>query len=362
MTAAAPRPSGPAPGPPADAAAAPRWALRGGRLRFAARATLGLAITALIFAALSHWVDWAQLAALRRQARWEVLALGFAVFVVLYALRATRFVLLAPRTPFAAMFCITALHNMLLRVMPLRTGDLAFAVLVQRARTAGLGESLLGLVLLRLLDATVVIVVFGVTLALNPTIYRGSAAIGLSVALLLTIAGVAVIVALPQLLRLGLRLIGALAHRSGLAERPRWQQRLARVRGAIEAHVGLPRRVIMMQALLTVGHWLLNYLIMLVILRGVGVSISPSQAILGGTASTVSGFLPVSGVGSFGPLEAGWALGFALVGLPPALAVATGFAFSAVTFVYTAMMAVPGWLLLGWTLRRGATPAREAGA
>lgn len=345
--------------PPPAVASAAHWARRAGGPRFLLRLVVGLGVTGLIFAALARWVDWAQIAMLRQQARCDVLALGFVLFLALYALRATRFVLLAPRTPFAAMFCITALHNMLLRLMPLRTGDLAFAFLVQRARTAGLGESLLGLVLLRLLDATVVVVVFAVTLALNPAIYRGNATIGLSVALALTLAGVAVVIALPQLLRLGLRLLTALAQRSGLTEHARWQQRLARLRGAIEAHVGLPRRVIVQQALLTVVHWLLNYLIMLVILRGFGVRISASQAILGGTASTVSGFLPVAGIGSFGPLEAGWALGFALVGLPPALAVATGFAFSAVTFVYTAMMAIPGWLLLAWTLRRGAIAAAE---
>ncbi|MBK8480147.1 MAG: flippase-like domain-containing protein [Proteobacteria bacterium] len=337
----------------------PRLAPRPGRWRFAARALVGLAITVLIFAGLSHWVDWVQLAALRREARWSVLGLGFALIVLLYALRTARFVLLAPRTPFPAMFCIAALHNLLLRVMPLRTGDLAFGFLVRRARTAGLGESLLGLVLLRLLDATVVVVVFGVTLALHPAIYRGSASVGLVVALALALAGGAVVVALPQLLRLGLRWIGGLARCSGLAERPWCELLLARLRGAIEAHVGLPRRVIAIQTGLTVAHWLLNYVIMLVILRGFGVSITLSQAILGGTASTVSGFLPIAGVGTFGPLEAGWALGFALVGLPPPLAVATGFAFSAVTFIYTALLAVPAWLLLDWTLRRAAPHATD---
>ena len=61
----------------------------------------------------------------------------------------------------------------------------------------------------------------------------------------------------------------------------------------------------------------------------------------------VSGFLPVSGIGSFGALEAGWALGFVLVGLETPIAVATAFGFSIVTLVYAALFGLVGWIWLG---------------
>ena len=43
------------------------------------------------------------------------------------------------------MLAIAAVHNLLLRILPLRTGDLSYAILVKRAGTAGLGGILMAL-------------------------------------------------------------------------------------------------------------------------------------------------------------------------------------------------------------------------
>ena len=64
------------------------------------------------------------------------------------------------------------------------------------------------------------------------------------------------------------------------------------------------------------------------------------------TLTTIGGLLPLAGVGNFGTLETGWALGFAAVGVPTEDAVASAFAFSVITVGYAALTAALGWLTL----------------
>lgn len=321
------------------------------------RLLVGTAITGALFVVLSRFVDWPQIAKLAKQARAGVLAAGLALYVVLYLVRAWRFVLLAPRTPFSVMLCITAVHNLMLRLMPMRTGELAYAYLVRRAGTAGMGESLLGLVLLRLLDATTIVVIFAVTLALNRTLYRGDSQLGLIISLLIAATGVVAVLAFGHALRLGVWISRSLARVTRLSRVPAVTRLIEKLQHAVESHARMSAGSMIRLSAVTILHWMLTFGIIFTVVRGFAIDVSLPQAILGGTAATVSGFLPIAGIGNFGALEAGWALGFALVGLPPPLAVASAFGFSMVTFGYALLLGASAWFALGRLSRRATRPA-----
>lgn len=311
------------------------------------KAALGLLITLALFRLLFEFIDVDDLRDLYQRLRWGPWLLGAALWMGVYAARTVRFRLLAPETPRGTMFWITAVHTVLIRLLPFRTGELSYGILVKRAGTAGLGESLLGLLLLRIMDATTVVVVFSVTLLAWGGSYLGDRAIGLAVATGVGAVGVLGILALPRLLRGTLAASRRVAAALGLSEARLVRVALDRGAGAVEALGRVDRGTLARLGLVSLVQWMLTFATFYAILTGFSTPVGPAQTILGATASVVSGFLPIGGIGTFGTLEAGWSLGFVLVGLDEATAVATAFGVSLSTLAYSVPPGLLGWWMLG---------------
>jgi uncharacterized membrane protein YbhN (UPF0104 family) len=311
---------------------------------FALKALVGVVITAALFYVLFRYVDLQQIGALLARTRWSLWLVGFGVWVLIYLGRALRFLLLAPRTPYLTMLAITAVHNFLLRLLPLRTGELSYALLVRRAGTAGLGESVIGLVLLRIIDSLTVVVLFAAALGVDRGTYLGDRRVGLAAAAVAVALGLVLVVALVPALRLALRVCATLARVLGLAQRGGVQRVLARAAGAIDGFAQLRPVAIVKISGVSVALWLLTFGGFFAIMRAFSMPVGVAQTVLGSTAAVVVGFLPIGGIGSFGTLEAGWALGFALVGLEQTRAVASGFGVSISTFAYGAVLGLLGWI------------------
>ncbi len=311
------------------------------------KAALGLLITLALFRLLFEFIDVDDLRALSARLRWGPWLLGAGLWMGVYAARTARFRLLAPGTPRGTMFWITAVHTVLIRLLPFRTGELSYGILVKRAGTAGLGESLLGLLLLRIMDATTVVVVFSVTLLAWGGSYLGDRTTGIAVATGAAALGVLGILALPRLLRGTLGATRRIACALGLSEARLARLALDRGAVAVEAVAAIDRPTLARLGLISLVQWMLTFAAFYAILSGFSTPVGPAQTILGATASVVSGFLPIGGIGTFGTLEAGWSLGFVLVGLDRATAVATAFGVSLSTLAWSVPPGLLGWWMLG---------------
>ena len=315
------------------------------------KALVGLVITAALVLFLFRYIDLEQLGRMLAGMRWSFYFLGLGSWIVVYIIRTFRFILIAPRTPYATMLGITSVHNFLLRLLPLRTGELSYAFLVRRAGTAGLGESLLGLMLLRAMDATCVVVLFTAALALHSGVYMADRRLGIIAAGATALLGGVVAFSLARLLRLALRLGRGLLEAVGLGRRPGVQRALARVGESVAAVEAIRGGTLLRIAGISLVQWLLTFAAFFVIMRAFSMPVGIAQTVLGSTAAVVTGFLPIGGIGSFGTLEAGWALGFVLVGLDRERAVASGFGVSITTFTYAAVLGLLGWIGL-WLINK----------
>lgn len=302
---------------------------------------LGLLISAGLIGFLLRYVDRKALAQLASVASWWPLAAGLGLFGVMYGVRTARFVLVAPRTPALTMFWIASVHTLLLRIMPLRTGDLSYAFLVRRAGTAGLGESLIDLLVVRLLDAVVVTLLFCVALVLREGSGTGQR-VGLFAAIAL--AGILALVHLAHLLRLGLALLRGLLRLLGLERRPAVERLLARVASVVGTYDKTGPAMLVKLTVATTAIWLLHFATYALIVRALGLPIGVLETMLGGAASVASSFLPIGGIGTFGTLEVGWVLGFVLVGLDREQAVLSGLGVSLATFGYAVIFGLVGWI------------------
>jgi glycosyltransferase 2 family protein len=311
--------------------------------RFWLKAAIGLGITLGLFYLLFSYIDLHQLAELFSRTRWGLWLSGIGFWTIIYLSRAKRFCALAPRTPYLTMLCIAAVHNLLLRLLPFRTGELAYAFLVKRAGTAGLGESLFSLLLLRILDSTMVVILFAAALAFHQGTYLGDRTIGLLAASGVALAGIVMILFLVPMLRLGLRLGRWVLSGLKLAHRARVSALLQKIGEAVETFAEAQRSTLLQISSLSLVQWLLTFGAFHALMLAFGIPVTLSQTVLGSTAAVVTSFLPIGGIGSFGTLEAGWALGFVLVGLDKEVAISSGFGVSISTFIFNAILGLLGW-------------------
>lgn len=324
--------------------------------RFWLKAAVGLGITAALVFFLVHFIDPVQLSEMLARTRLDLCLAGLGLWVALYAARTVRFKLLAPRTPWLTMYCIASLHNFLLRFMPMRTGELSWAFLVRRAGGASLGESLLNLVLIRVLDILCVLVFFSLALVADQMsgqgIYTGDSEAGLQLAVGATVLVVLLVLMLRRFLRVGVALGERVLDLTGLGQRPALARAWEKVKRAVEGFSTVKPRVVWLATAASLVVWVLMYGVFYVLMRAFGLEVSLSQVVLGATGGVVAGFLPIGGIGSFGTLETGWTIGFVLVGLGRSEAVSSGIGASLITFAYAAIMAGLAWPLLGWLARR----------
>jgi uncharacterized protein (TIRG00374 family) len=268
------------------------------------------------------------------------LAISAALYIAITAVRAVRFLLVGADITFGDAFAMASVHNALLRVMPFRSGEIAYAVMLKRMGKGGLGEGVATVFLLRLLDLAVVIVV-------------GAASVGsyfVSMKNLWTVALIGLFVsalffvffAADSIIRFA---DGIVSPRLGDKKRALWSRAIQAVKDTLK--LSFRRRVLLLSSTLLL--WLMILAWFYFLMRGTGMSIGLFDGLSAGMLGVVGSMLPLSIIGSFGPLEGGLAIGFCAVGYGAALAANQSIVISTLTFVQNWTIAIPGWF---WVLAR----------
>jgi uncharacterized membrane protein YbhN (UPF0104 family) len=83
-----------------------------------------------------------------------------------------------------------------------------------------------------------------------------------------------------------------------------------------------------------------------VLLRGFGIETSFIKVVSGSSVGIMASVLPISGVGNWGTLEAGWAAGFLIAGLNKEKVIALGFGVHILIFIACAIISFFCWATL----------------
>lgn len=279
---------------------------------------------------------------LLRGARWSWLAAGLGYYLLTNVLRAYRFgALLSWRGRFAPlrlvpdMIALSFLNNLL----PARSGELSFPYLLQRRHGVPVGRGLLSLLIARIFDLLAVSTLFVVVAFLErgrTDAVAGSVMIGVGLLLLLVLC---MLLALPWLGRHGLRVAEQALRPMGL-DGSTWQERLLHQgQRAVAAMTHLQRtgaygRVFFYSLL----GWLTTFAWFAAFLQAVGLPIRYPQVIAGATFATLTKAIPFITVGGLGAHEAGWTVGFQLVGMPLETAIASGLAVNLLTLLLSGIL------------------------
>jgi uncharacterized protein (TIRG00374 family) len=264
---------------------------------------------------------------------------------------------LAPLRILPEMFTLSLFNN----ILPSRTGELSFPYFMRDRHGVAVGDSTAALLLVRIFDYLAVAslyVLFALAEASKLDVWVKP--ILMAVALFLVLSLI-VLAAMPWLGRWGLQAATWLMGFLGLRDL-RLSQIMLRVgRQLVQAleQMRTPRKIISTfgWSILT---WLATFAWFGAFLRALGLAQPFPLVVVGATFAMLAKALPFLTVGGFGAHEAGWTIGFGLVGMTTDVAIASGFAVNILTLLASALCGGTALLIMARDGRggRGRWPGR----
>ncbi len=321
----------------------------------ALRVLISLCVAGILVAFLAFFGDvrWSDVADAWRKLSLRAYATALAFHVLLYLLRSVRFYILVPpeqRPAFGRLAVVSAAHSMASTILPAKIGEATFIVYLRDVCGVSAAAGTASLVVSRLLDmATLTLGLAVACLAIDAAGAYPNLGWLASLGWLLAVCslGLFAVSARGDWL---VETASSVLHRLGLDRLERGRRILARTREVADAlrRAGGERRL-HAAALVSLPIWLCVFLFCAVLARGLGLpdSVTLAEATFASSLAIVTSLIPISAFASFGTLEAGWVLGFGVLGIDPTLAAATAFGMHLVQLCNVVGLGVLGHLGMG---------------
>ena len=288
----------------------------------------------------------------------RILLVAFLVFFN-KLVRATRFQLLLSNkgnsNPLTVLR-ITCIHQFLNHILPMRSGELSFPILLEKYGESKYSSSLACLIVARIYDAGLLLccILVGMwKLSIQFQINRYIP----NISWVLAERVIFSLVALTILLSLAFRykhFFNSLVspRRSGTSLYPAFIHRLVRKSSRLITQVyreltsykdlQLHFQLFFCSGLI----WLSLLSLFNLFLTATGLIVSWQEVIIGSSLANLTQLLPINTLGSVGTLEAGWVMGFSLLGLDPEKVLIAGVSMHAFVLAMSGIYAGLGWTSL----------------
>ncbi|WP_418791092.1 lysylphosphatidylglycerol synthase transmembrane domain-containing protein [Phosphitispora sp. TUW77] len=306
---------------------------------------LSLILTVFLFVLFFHFINFKQLINMFEKLSWMSVVVATVLYFISNYFRAERFRLLTDQQiSLVQMMQIVFFYGFYNKVLPLRTGEISYAVLMKKSNKSTFTESLSALLITRIYDIMSAFLLLLIALffarkavsVINPALTAGLLAI--IVVTLFNLPGV-------------FKIIELIFHKTLISGRfglnsEKIQNYSDRITFLIDWFTKANRsRTMLKLTVLSVLIWLSLYGTFFVLMNQLGSRLSYSMVIIGSVFANFSNLLPLSGIGGFGTMEAGWAVGFTLIGLNRNDAIASGIVVNMFIFLCTVCFAACGFLI-----------------
>jgi hypothetical protein len=278
---------------------------------------------------------------------WAVLgAVAYLLAIFLRALR-FRWLLHSKEVHLPRLFHITTFYHLSLMVLPSKLGELSYPYLLNRLSGLSMTEGLASLIASRVYDFFIVLIVFLFTIIGFQGFLRMNPLFIILFSILLILAIMFAFFHMSVFLGWVSILVEKISGWAGLKDSKtlHWIQRkiheMAEDFYAIKA-----RKTYLRVSLASLGSWMMIFCFFYAFLRGFGVEVPLLKVVFGSTIAVIANALPISGLGNWGTLEAGWAAGFLIVGLSKEEAIATGLGVHILIFTISVVTAFICWVSL----------------
>ncbi len=266
-----------------------------------------------------------------------VIRAAFFAFALL-VFRSVRFSLLGRQVPFLTALTGTAIHTFIVRVMPMRLGEISLPVFFRASSQEAPEHTLVSIALVRLVDLTVILAtgIISIPLAFG-TVTVDRIGWGALVLLLLVVA----VGTFHRWILVAVRLATRVVQRLLPKQRPLLDRVADNIYKAVAFNAALDRRRKVIFWIATAGVSACQVLSLSTLIRAYGVELSLPQMVVGVSSAMIFGGVPLMTVGSFGTHETGWTLGFMWVGVSSQDAIVTGIASGLLTLGFALCFAIP---------------------
>jgi len=313
------------------------------------RIILSILITAAIVALLLLQISLRDLYTLLRTIDPFWLALGSIAYLLANLFRALRFrwLIHSKGIPLSDLFRITSFYHLSLMILPSKLGELSYPYFLNRISGRNVTEGLASLVVSRVYDFFIILLILlSVSIGFQ-TLFKVNPFFLIPLVIFLIFLIVFALFYMSRLFRSLSNVLGKIFNRAGsrFGSFISWIQRkmdeMAEDFDSIKA-----RKTYLPVALTSLASWAMIFFVFYAYMKGFGIDIPSTKLILGSTIAVIGNALPVSGIGNWGTLEAGWAAGFVMVGLSKEKAIATGFGIHILVFAVCALISFFCWVTL----------------
>ena len=269
---------------------------------------------------------------------WKWIAVAFFFYAASVVLRALRWQsMLARHVPLNKMVGVTCIHNFLNHVLPARTGELSYVMLLRQRQNISVSSGTATLIAARLID--LMAMGFFFTASLFFYWHR------------ITVPGfrllLATLIAIPICVMLILFLLSRPASKFYIRHMPKfrskWFEKCFQFIQNLSSELHQIRSSGRFRFYLasTFFAWAAKFIAFYCICKilPLGGVVHFGETILGTTFSELASTLPIYGFAGIGTVEGGWTLGFTLLGFETASVIASAFAFHFYIFCFSLTLA-----------------------
>ena len=313
------------------------------------RILLSLFVTAVILFVLLSQISLKDLYTLLRTIDLLWAVLGSIAYLLATLFRALRFkwLIYSKGISLSELFKITVFYHLSLMVLPSKLGELSYPYFLNKISGISMTEGLASLIASRVYDFFIILIIFLFASVGFQSVFKNN----LSLILLLVCLLIGLIFFtffyMSGFLRWLSKALGKISKgtKSTNAKSILWVQRKMNEM-AEDFYAIKTRRSYFPVSLTSLVSWGMIFWTFYAFLRGFGIEVPFTKMVLGSTIAVIGNALPISGIGNWGTLEAGWAVGFLMAGLSKEKAIATGFGVHILIFIVCAMMSFFCWVTL----------------
>lgn len=313
------------------------------------RSIIPIFITAILFFILFTQISIQDLYRLLKNTDPVWAVFGSIAYILAIFLRALRFKWLihSRKILFFELFYITVFYHMSLMVLPSKLGELSYPYFLNRLSGLGMTEGLASLIASRVYDFFIILIIFLFAIIGFQGLLQVNLSLTIFLFILLILAVLFAFSYMNAILGWVSMLIGKMSERARLknSKTLHWVQK--KIHEMSEDFYAIKaRKTYISVSLASLGSWIAIFFVFYAFIRGFGIEISSLKVVFGSTIAVIANALPISGLGNWGTLEAGWTAGFLIVGLPKEKAIATGFGVHILIFIVCALTALFCWVSL----------------
>ncbi len=278
-----------------------------------------------------------------------IIPFGFYVLSVFFRACRWRKMILSKTIPLSSIFCVTSIHNILNHLMPARTGELSYIVLLRKIHSIPSSQGVATLLLARIFDILSMAVFFLISIV----IFWNQITVPRYRLFLTTFFSIPVILVVFVMFfsRRGTQTLQRFFEKTGLLKSKlalkvlEFMNRLAQDLYEIRKSRQLGTFIS-----LTMLGWGTKFVAFYAIVRNIIFThtITFWETVLGTTFSELASSLPIYGFAGFGTIEGGWTLGFLLIGFKKEEVIAGAFCFHVLLLSFALILGLLGFLFLKW--------------